>query len=115
MDALQSLRPGAEWVMRGLEYENLEWIDETQSCPTEAEISAEILRLTDKVPLDECKAKAKLLIAASDWSVLPDVPISNKSEFEAYRTALRMLIISPVVSPTWPVEPQPIWITSVGA
>ena len=56
-----------------------------------------------------CKDQAKQLITLSDWSVLPDVNISNKSEFESYRTQLRNLIINPVENPIFPVEPNPIW------
>lgn len=56
-----------------------------------------------------CKDQAKQLIANSDWSVLPDVNISNKSEFEKYRSQLRSLIINPVEDPIFPVEPNPIW------
>lgn len=56
-----------------------------------------------------CKDQAKQLIASSDWSVLPDVNISNKSEFENYRTQLRNLIINPVEDPIFPKEPNPIW------
>ena len=56
-----------------------------------------------------CKEKAKQLIASSDWSVLPDVNISNKPEFENYRSQLRNLIINPVEDPIFPVEPNPIW------
>lgn len=41
-DALQFLRPGAEWVLRG---DTLEWLDNEQTQPTEAEIQAEITRL----------------------------------------------------------------------
>jgi len=41
-DALQSLRPGAEWVLRG---DALEWLDTNQTQPTEAEITAEVTRL----------------------------------------------------------------------
>lgn len=41
-DALQSLRPGAEWVLRG---DDLEWLDTNQAQPTEAEIAAEVTRL----------------------------------------------------------------------
>lgn len=44
-DALQSLRPGAEWALRGDSYDGLEWLDETQSQPTEAEVLAEVARL----------------------------------------------------------------------
>ena len=41
-DALQSLRPGAQWVLRG---GTLEWLDTEQAQPTEAEITAEVTRL----------------------------------------------------------------------
>ena len=40
--AIQSLRPGAQWVLRG---DDLEWLDTEQAQPTEAEITAEVARL----------------------------------------------------------------------
>jgi hypothetical protein len=43
--ALQTLRPNAQWVLRGSEYSGLEWLDTVQTQPTEAEINAEIIRL----------------------------------------------------------------------
>ena len=46
-DALQSLRPGAQWALRG---NDLEWLDQTQTQPTEAEIAAEVARLTALEP-----------------------------------------------------------------
>lgn len=44
-DALQSLRPAAQWVLRGDSYDGLEWLDTTQTQPTEAEVLAEVARL----------------------------------------------------------------------
>ena len=41
-DALQSLKPGAEWVLRG---DELEWLDAVQTEPTQSEIDAEVIRL----------------------------------------------------------------------
>ena len=41
-DALQSLKPGAEWVLRG---DTLEWVDESQSEPSQSDIDAEVIRL----------------------------------------------------------------------
>ena len=55
------------------------------------------------------KTKAERLLLDSDWSVLSDVPLSNKSEWETYRSALRQIAISPTVNPVWPVKPQSIW------
>ena len=62
-----------------------------------------------KFKKDNCKQEAKKRIANSDWAVLPDVNISNKSEFESYRSQLRNLILNPVENPVFPEEPQPIW------
>ena len=45
--ALLSLRPGAQWVLRG---DDLEWLDTEQTQPTEAEIKAEVARLTALEP-----------------------------------------------------------------
>lgn len=108
--ALQSLRPGAQWVFRGDQYSGLEWLDQVQTCPTEEEVNDEIARLNIQIPLGRCSEEAKKRVAASDWSVLPDVNISNKSDFEAYRAALRQLIFNPVANPVWPVEPDPVWV-----
>ena len=46
-NALHSLRPGAEWVLRG---DELKWLDTNQTQPTEAEITAEVARLTALEP-----------------------------------------------------------------
>ena len=40
--ALESLTPQAQWVLRG---DELEWLDDVQTQPTDAEITAEISRL----------------------------------------------------------------------
>ena len=42
VDVLLSLRPGAIWAVRG---EEIEWLDETQTQPTKAEIQTELTRL----------------------------------------------------------------------
>ena len=41
-DAIVSLKPGAQWVLRG---DTLEWLDGSQTEPTTAEINAEVTRL----------------------------------------------------------------------
>ena len=43
IDALKSLKPGAEWILR--EETNLEWLDEEQTEPTADELAAEVIRL----------------------------------------------------------------------
>ena len=41
-DALQTLRPNAEWSLYG---DVIEWVDTTQTQPTDAEIATEMARL----------------------------------------------------------------------
>jgi rhodanese-related sulfurtransferase len=41
-NAVESLRPTAQWVLRG---DTLEWMDTEQTQPTDAEIAAEVSRL----------------------------------------------------------------------
>lgn len=107
--ALQNLKPGAQWVLRGDEYSGLEWLDTEQSCPSEAEVSAEVARIKAYAPMKACKEKAKQLIALTDWSQYPDVQLDNKQEFVDYRSVVRDYIINPVAEPDWPIVPEPIW------
>ena len=64
VDALQSLRPGAEWVLRG---DELEWLDTEQTQPTEAEINAEVARLQA-----EYDAKAYARSRAAEYPAIGD-------------------------------------------
>lgn len=61
--ALVSLRPGAEWVIKE---DQLEWLDQKQSRPTDTEIDAEIVRLTaiDPSLIAEEKRKAAYVAEA---------------------------------------------------
>ena len=43
--ALQSLKPGAQWVLRGSEWEGLEWLDNDFGKPSKHEVEVEISRL----------------------------------------------------------------------
>lgn len=95
-------------IESSIDYNTLIWFDKSPK-PTKEELDSkwgEFLSITKK---QNCKNKSKKRIANSDWSVLPDVNITNKSEFESYRSQLRNLIINPVEDPIFPVEPNPIW------
>jgi hypothetical protein len=73
------------------------------------EVVYDLAAVTTQAQKDACKSQAKTLLATSDWSVLPDVQITNKTAFDNYRAILRGYVISPVTDPTWPTEPQPVW------
>ena len=112
--ALQTLKPGAEWVLRGTEYSGLEWLDSGQQ-PTEQEVKAKIIELDAAEPMRLLRIERDRKIALTDWRVLPDQTPSD--DWINYRQALRDLPAS--ASPkldkdgeldfsslTWPAEPS---------
>jgi hypothetical protein len=96
------------WSIEGNSYEGIAWSDSSPK-PTEEELNNFWTQTQEVIAKKACQIKAKQLIANCDWSVLPDVNISNKSEFETYRATLRNYIVNPVSDPVFPTEPQPIW------
>jgi len=105
IDAIRSLRPDSEWVLRG---DVLEWMDSNQTEPTEAEIQAEIARLTAEQPLVELRQRRDQLLTESDWTQSRDVTLSNDTEWAAYRQALRDLPANTEdpANPVWPTKPS---------
>ena len=113
-DALQALKPGSQWFLRGTEYSGLEWMDSGQQ-PTEQEVKAKIIELDAAEPMRLLRIERNKKIAETDWRVLPDQTPSD--DWINYRQALRDLPAS--ASPkldsnygldfssfTWPTEPS---------
>ena len=112
--ALQALKPGAQWVLRGTEYSGLEWLDSGQQ-PTEQEVKAKIIELDAAEPMRLLRIERDKKIAQTDWRVLPDQTPSD--DWINYRQALRDLPASATPkldsnyeldfsSFTWPTEPS---------
>ena len=112
--ALQSLKPGQQWVLRGTEYSGLEWLDSGQQ-PTEQEVKAKIIELDAAEPMRLLRIERDKKIAQTDWRVLPDQTPSD--DWINYRQALRDLPASATPkldsnyeldfsSFTWPTEPE---------
>ena len=100
--------PTSQWSLDGNSYDGLTWYSDTPK-PTQAELDALWESTQDAVAKDACKTKAKTLLSATDWSVLPDVGLKNSADFVTYRGILRGLVIDPQVNPDFPVEPTPVW------
>jgi hypothetical protein len=64
--ALNNIRPNAEWTLRDGNFENLEWLDMTQSKPTKIEIDAAI----EIVKQAEAEAAAKKAAAEAKLAAL---------------------------------------------
>ena len=102
-DAIASLRPGAEWVLRG---DELEWLSPDIPQPTEAEIQAELDRLITEQPLVELRAKRNQLLTETDYLALADSTLTD--EMRDYRQALRDLPANTEdpANPVWPTKPS---------
>ena len=114
-DALQSLKPGAEWVLRGTEYSGLEWLDGSQTKPTEVEATNKLNALDAAEPMRLLRIERDRRIALTDWRASSDLTLV--SAWSTYRQALRDLpaTASPklnseydldLTSVTWPTEPS---------
>ena len=81
--ALQSLRPGAQWVLRG---GDLEWLDTEQTQPTDAEITEEVVRLEAEYEAKEYQRKrAAEYPPMSDY--LDGVVKGDQAQIDAYVAA----------------------------
>ena len=87
--ALQSLKPGARWVLRGEDYTGLEWLDSKQTQPTKTEVIDKVAELDAAEPMRLLRIERDKKIAQTDWRVLPDQTPSD--DWINYRQALRDL------------------------
>ena len=101
-DALFSLRPGAEFVIRG---DVIEFYQHDDAQPTEAEIQAEIARLEAAQPMVELRQQRNRLIAETDYLALSDATMTD--DMKTYRQALRDLPANTTdpANPVWPTKP----------
>ena len=65
IEALTSLKPKAQWNLIGFDYSGLEWLDKTQTKPTELEIEQKIVELKYQEEVNEYQEKRKL--EYPDW------------------------------------------------
>ena len=114
-DAIIELKPGADYILRGEDYSGLEWLDSSQTKPTETEISNKISELDSVEAMRLLRLERNARIAETDWRASSDLTISDA--WKTYRQALRDLpaTASPsldsnydldLTSVTWPTEPS---------
>ena len=113
--ALQSLKPGAEWVLRETDYSGLEWLDSSQTKPTETEVNSKIASLDSAEAMKLLREERDKRIAKTDWRASSDLTLVDA--WKTYRQALRDLPASAspklnsmyqldLTSVTWPTEPS---------
>ena len=113
--ALLTLKPGAEWTLRGSDYSGLEWFDSNQTKPTETEINSKISELNNAEAMKLLRIERDVRIAKTDWRASSDLTLADA--WKTYRQALRDLPASAtpklnsnheldLTSVTWPTEPS---------
>ena len=112
--ALQELKPGAEWVLRGTQYSGLEWVDSSQTKPTETEVTNKIAALDAAEAMKLLRVERDARISKTDWRASSDLTITDA--WKTYRQALRDITTQTpkldsnyeldLTSVTWPTEPS---------
>ena len=114
-DALLLLKPKAQWVLRGDDYTGLEWLDSSQTKPTETEVNSKISELDNAEAMRLLRIERDTRIGLTDWRASSDLTLSNA--WKTYRQALRDLPAKAtpklnsdyqldLTSVTWPTEPS---------
>jgi hypothetical protein len=119
VSALEALKPKSEWTLRGETYADLEWLDKSQTKPTEDEVNAKIAELETAEPARQVREIRDRLLAESDWTQSRDVVLLNDTTWKQYRQDLRDLPASASFTPkldsngnldmssvTWPLKPS---------
>ena len=113
--ALQKLKPLAEWSLTGDDYSGLTWLDESQTKPTEKEVTDKIAELNAAEPMRLLRLERDKRIVLTDWRASSDLTLADA--WKTYHQALRDLpaTASPkldsnyeldLTSVTWPTEPS---------
>tara|TARA_B100000427_G_scaffold259375_1_gene223470 strand:+ start:447 stop:824 length:378 start_codon:yes stop_codon:yes gene_type:complete len=116
--AILALKPGAEWNLRGDDYSGLEWLDKSQTKPTEEEVESKLRELQQLEPARLVRIKRNQLLAESDWTQTRDNVRLNDNTWVIYRQELRDITKSASFNPklnadgtldessvTWPLKP----------
>ena len=92
-DALVALRPGAEWNVNGNKYSGIEWLDKTQTIPTEDEVNAKLSELQAAEPHKLLREERDRRLTACDWVVAKHTEHGKMvpEDWKIYRQALRDL------------------------
>ena len=112
--ALRKLRPKAFWVLRAEDYSGLEWMDSSQTQPTETEVNSKISELDNAEPMRLLRIERDARIVKTDWRASSDLTLTDA--WKTYRQALRDITTQTpkldsnyeldLTSVTWPTEPS---------
>ena len=86
--ALHSLKPTSQYSWVGTDYSGLTWIS-SDTKPSESEIDAEVIRLTNAEPMKLLREERDKLLTTTDWRASSDLTLADA--WKTYRQSLRDL------------------------
>lgn len=83
--------PGAQWVLRGETYDDLDWVDPILQKPTQTEVEEAFNSKSHEKALSILRTMRDEKLTQTDKYLIPDFPITEekRDKYIAYRTALR--------------------------
>jgi|TARA_B100000073_G_scaffold337235_1_gene332908 hypothetical protein len=105
-NAILSLVPGAEFVLRG---DVLEWYSSDLTEPTKQQIKDEVARLEAEQPWNELRQERNRRLSETDWEIVKHKELGTNipAALKTYRQDLRDLPANTtdVANPVWPTKP----------
>jgi len=90
IEAILKINPNAEVSVSGNDINNITWHNGTTPIP-KADIEAQFPIVEFDTAMQDLRAKRNRLLTESDWTILPDSPIADKTAWQVYRQNLRDL------------------------
>ena len=90
MKAIKSINPNAEVSVGNDSLDDITWHNGTTPIP-KADIEAQFPIVEFDMAMEDLRAKRNRLLTESDWTILPDSPIADKTAWQVYRQNLRDL------------------------
>ena len=111
--ALAKLTPYAQWSWTAPDYSGLEWLDSSQTKPTETAINEKITELDAEEPMRLMRIERNRRLAECDWVVTQatETGTTQSDAWKTYRQALRdMTSQTPsddaLSNINWPTKPS---------
>jgi len=86
--AIKKINSNAQFVILNEDINSIEWLNGTSPIPKD-QILAILPQVELEIALNNLRAKRNKLLADSDYIVLSDSPVADKSNWLTYRQSLR--------------------------
>jgi hypothetical protein len=108
-EAILKINPNAEVSVNADDINQITWHNGTTPI-SKADIEAQFPAVEFDTAMEDLRSKRDNLLKASDWVMISDSPIADKTAWETYRQSLRditngLTTVAEVDAVTFPVKP----------